>query len=319
MLRYSFLRASRLASGVSATPSSGLRAATAVISQSRGVSHAVSNVTLTDIEKRWESMPPSEQADLWMSLRDRMKGSWGELTVQEKKACRLPFTSPSNWPSIATSLTPLQSLLDRFRTSWPSRSPSPRRDQENHHLHHGGPRRFFRPIRWFPLGSQAATKDPYCGMARGGGCVLEGTKGRAPQWYFEGVLEIQEIFDRWARTRAEEGWGFVDRREALGKGKGTGRGGMEEFQIQYSRKSIVSNHSSQLCEAEIAFGHFFSFFSRYILVILSSPWRPQWTELCKKKAPKDYGARGEEVMFFAQIAGVVFWVVKIFWANLLPG
>ncbi|KAL0637601.1 Cytochrome c oxidase subunit 5B, mitochondrial [Maublancomyces gigas] len=86
MLRYSFLRASRLASGVSATPSSGLRAATTVISQSRGVSHAVSNVTLADIEKRWESMPPSEQADLWMSLRDRMKGSWGELTVQEKKA-----------------------------------------------------------------------------------------------------------------------------------------------------------------------------------------------------------------------------------------
>lgn len=31
-------------------------------------------------------MPPNEQADLWMSLRDRMKGSWGELTLQEKKA-----------------------------------------------------------------------------------------------------------------------------------------------------------------------------------------------------------------------------------------
>lgn len=34
-------------------------------------------------------MPPNEQADLWMSLRDRMRGSWGDLTVQEKKACRL--------------------------------------------------------------------------------------------------------------------------------------------------------------------------------------------------------------------------------------
>lgn len=90
MLRYSVLRASRLASGVSVSSSSSFRAA-AVISQSRSTSHAVSNVTLADIEKRWESMPPSEQADLWMSLRDRMKGSWGDLTVQEKKACRLPF------------------------------------------------------------------------------------------------------------------------------------------------------------------------------------------------------------------------------------
>jgi len=31
-------------------------------------------------------MPPEEQADLWMSLRDRMKSNWSELTVQEKKA-----------------------------------------------------------------------------------------------------------------------------------------------------------------------------------------------------------------------------------------
>lgn len=142
-------------------------------------------------------------------------------------------------------------------------------------------------------------------MVGGGGCVLEGTEGRAPQWYFEGVLEIQEISDRWDEGRM----GFVDRREALGNGK-RGNG---EFQIQYSKKSIVSNHSSQLCEAEIAFGHFF--FSRYILVILSSPWRPQWrpqwTELCKKikikkKLPKDCGVNGVEVIFFAQIAGVVF-------------
>ncbi|MCJ1374566.1 Cytochrome c oxidase subunit 5A [Loxospora ochrophaea] len=31
-------------------------------------------------------MPPQEQADLWMSLRDRMKVDWHELTLQEKKA-----------------------------------------------------------------------------------------------------------------------------------------------------------------------------------------------------------------------------------------
>jgi cytochrome c oxidase subunit 4 len=32
------------------------------------------------------SLPPQEQADLWMSLRDRMKTDWKELTMQEKKA-----------------------------------------------------------------------------------------------------------------------------------------------------------------------------------------------------------------------------------------
>ncbi|KAI9671207.1 MAG: Cytochrome c oxidase subunit 5A [Caeruleum heppii] len=48
--------------------------------------HAVSNPTLANIEKRWEAMPPQEQADLWMQLRDRMKNPWSELTLQEKKA-----------------------------------------------------------------------------------------------------------------------------------------------------------------------------------------------------------------------------------------
>ena len=31
-------------------------------------------------------MPPQEQAELWMQLRDRMKVDWHELTLQEKKA-----------------------------------------------------------------------------------------------------------------------------------------------------------------------------------------------------------------------------------------
>jgi cytochrome c oxidase subunit 4 len=48
--------------------------------------HAISNPTLANIEKRWENMPPEEQADLWMALRDRMKVNWSELTLQEKKA-----------------------------------------------------------------------------------------------------------------------------------------------------------------------------------------------------------------------------------------
>eukprot|EP01065_Artemidia_motanka_P038471 TRINITY_DN47329_c0_g1_i1.p1 TRINITY_DN47329_c0_g1~~TRINITY_DN47329_c0_g1_i1.p1 ORF type:complete len:167 (+),score=4.16 TRINITY_DN47329_c0_g1_i1:99-599(+) len=62
------------------------RAARPVV-QSRAVTaHAISNPTLANIEKRWEGMPPQEQADLWMQLRDRMKVSWAELTLQEKKA-----------------------------------------------------------------------------------------------------------------------------------------------------------------------------------------------------------------------------------------
>nr|POF17561.1 cytochrome c oxidase polypeptide 5, mitochondrial [Quercus suber] len=48
--------------------------------------HAISNPTLANIEKRWDAMPPQEQADLWMALRDRMKTDWNELTLQEKKA-----------------------------------------------------------------------------------------------------------------------------------------------------------------------------------------------------------------------------------------
>jgi len=48
----------------------------------------VSNPTLANIEKRWEAMPPQEQAELWMALRDRMTVDWNELTTQEKKACK---------------------------------------------------------------------------------------------------------------------------------------------------------------------------------------------------------------------------------------
>ena len=55
--------------------------------------HAISKPTLANIEKRWEGMPLQEQADLWMALRDRMKGNWKELTIQEQKAgaCFCPF------------------------------------------------------------------------------------------------------------------------------------------------------------------------------------------------------------------------------------
>ncbi|KAK4691984.1 cytochrome c oxidase subunit 4, partial [Lecanoromycetidae sp. Uapishka_2] len=55
--------------------------------QTRGIAaHAISNPTLAQIEKRWEGMPPQEQADVWMALRDRMKNDWHDLTLQERKA-----------------------------------------------------------------------------------------------------------------------------------------------------------------------------------------------------------------------------------------
>ena len=61
-----------------------------VAARSPHSAHAVSNPTLANIEKRWEQMPPQEQAELWMALRDRMTVDWNELTLQEKKACECP-------------------------------------------------------------------------------------------------------------------------------------------------------------------------------------------------------------------------------------
>ncbi|KAI8943811.1 hypothetical protein NX059_001785 [Plenodomus lindquistii] len=91
MLRSSLVRAHRSSAAVLAStvsPTALARAAPVACQQQqvRQASHAISNPTLASIEKRWEDMPPQEQADLWMSLRDRMKLDWKELTMQEKKA-----------------------------------------------------------------------------------------------------------------------------------------------------------------------------------------------------------------------------------------
>ncbi|KAI4662733.1 Cytochrome c oxidase polypeptide 5, mitochondrial [Alternaria viburni] len=89
MLRSSIARASSSAAAMSSTATrTALPRAAPVacqMQQSRQA-HAISNPTLANIEKRWEDMPPQEQADLWMTLRDRMKTDWKELTMQEKKA-----------------------------------------------------------------------------------------------------------------------------------------------------------------------------------------------------------------------------------------
>ncbi|KAL3421270.1 Cytochrome c oxidase polypeptide 5, mitochondrial [Phlyctema vagabunda] len=80
MLRNSILRSSRAAIVRQPAVAAQLQVV------QRRQAHAISNPTLANIEKRWESMPPQEQADLWMALRDRMKVNWAELTLQEKKA-----------------------------------------------------------------------------------------------------------------------------------------------------------------------------------------------------------------------------------------
>ncbi|ROW04370.1 hypothetical protein VSDG_00718 [Cytospora chrysosperma] len=82
VLRASISQASRQAT----TTSLVTRAAASTVAPTVAANHAISNPTLANIEKRWESMPLQEQAELWMALRDRMKEDWHDLTLKEKKA-----------------------------------------------------------------------------------------------------------------------------------------------------------------------------------------------------------------------------------------
>jgi hypothetical protein len=90
------------------------------LSTQKRQAHAISNPTLANIEKRWETLPPQEQADLWMALRDRMKANWAELTVQEKKAglsSPFPFTSSSEPERIRSSSSWVFELWKQSRAS----------------------------------------------------------------------------------------------------------------------------------------------------------------------------------------------------------
>lgn len=49
-------------------------------------SKAISNPTLMNLEERWETMTEEERGDIISQLAERQKGSWTELTQQEKKA-----------------------------------------------------------------------------------------------------------------------------------------------------------------------------------------------------------------------------------------
>ncbi|PNS15332.1 hypothetical protein CAC42_2667 [Sphaceloma murrayae] len=86
MLRSPLVRAAGLSSSRTVLASTTRVSAGITSCQQSRQAHAISNPTLANIEKRWEAMPPQEQADLWMQLRDRMKVDWHELTAQEKKA-----------------------------------------------------------------------------------------------------------------------------------------------------------------------------------------------------------------------------------------
>ena len=86
LLRTTLARAPKLSATVGSRHAIRSPAAACLHQQKRYQQHAISNPTLANIEQRWESMPPQEQADLWMALRDRMKKDWNEMTMQEKKA-----------------------------------------------------------------------------------------------------------------------------------------------------------------------------------------------------------------------------------------
>lgn len=128
MFRNSLIRSSISARAALVRPAN-VQAARRVVGveqlQKRQSSHAVSSPTLADIEKRWDGMPPQEQAELWMELRDRMKNEWTKLTLQEKKA----GLSPSSFRYVCTAIAPsiaLQSLPLLKFTYWPNLNPLPR-------------------------------------------------------------------------------------------------------------------------------------------------------------------------------------------------
>lgn len=48
--------------------------------------HPVSNASIAELEKRWESLPANDQQEIVSQLAERQKLPWSELTQSEKKA-----------------------------------------------------------------------------------------------------------------------------------------------------------------------------------------------------------------------------------------
>lgn len=96
-------------------------------------------------------------------------------------------------------------------------------------------------------------------MVGGGGGLLERAKGRAPQWYFEGILATQGIFDQ--RTRSGAGGDVA----LLIDGRPWWRGGNEEF-----KSSTAGSRLYQIILVNcLKPTNKFFFPSRYIFLFLS--------------------------------------------------
>ncbi|BFZ55610.1 Cytochrome c oxidase subunit 5B, mitochondrial [Savitreella phatthalungensis] len=52
----------------------------------RRMAHTISTPSLVNLQQRWDSMSPDEQADLSTELAKRQEGPWTELTAEEKRA-----------------------------------------------------------------------------------------------------------------------------------------------------------------------------------------------------------------------------------------
>lgn len=61
-------------------------ASSARVAAPRRLAHTISTPTLVNLDRRWETMSPDEQADLQSQLAKRQEGPWSELTPEEKKA-----------------------------------------------------------------------------------------------------------------------------------------------------------------------------------------------------------------------------------------
>lgn len=164
------------------------------------LAHAVSNPTLADIEKRWETMPPQEQAELWMALRDRMKTDWHELTLQEKKACEQPLrhTIPLNFVALFLATNNIYtasklyiatldlmaskadfpystSILDRIRTSRTSCTSSSWRGPDDLWIYHAWPRRLSRHLLSDTTRGPTGTLNYEQGISRSYERIFKGT------------------------------------------------------------------------------------------------------------------------------------------------
>ena len=98
--------------GVAAAAAAGSGSTGGMEQQTRQqATHAISNPVLANIEKRWDEMPPQEQANLWMSLRDRQKVDWHDLTLNEKKAGMCDFLIGCVDASALSSVSCVASLI----------------------------------------------------------------------------------------------------------------------------------------------------------------------------------------------------------------